>query len=82
MGFALHRCVSAAVDKMLHQDGEHGLLSATGFVRTPGFVPESVKNIADASGFVKIRQKACNLTKKRQISMNISPRVYILHEEA
>ena len=51
-------------------------------VRTPGFVPESVKNIADAFGFVKIRQKACNLTKKRQISMNISPRVYILHEEA
>ena len=28
VGFALHRCVSAAVDKMLHQDGEHGLLSA------------------------------------------------------
>ena len=50
--------------------------------RTPGFLPESVKNIADASGFVKIRQKACNLTKKRQISMNISPCVYILHEEA
>ena len=25
---------------------------------------------------------SCNLTKKREISMNISPRVYILHEEA
>ena len=50
--------------------------------RTSGFLPEAVKNIADASGFVKIRQKACNLTKKRQISMNISPRVYILHEDA
>ena len=50
--------------------------------RASGFLPESVKNIADASGFVKIRQKACNLTKKRQISMNISPCVYILHEDA
>ena len=28
VGFALHRCVSAAVDKMLHQDGEYGLLPA------------------------------------------------------
>ena len=73
MGFALHRCVSAAVDKGWRTRAS---------VRTPGFVPESVKNIADASGFVKIRQKACNLTKKREISMNISPRVYILHEEA
>lgn len=50
--------------------------------RTSDFLPEAVKNIADASGFVKIRQKACNLTKKRQIFIDISPCVYILHEDA
>ena len=68
---------SAQMEQMLRTNGENRLRPAVS-----GFLPESVKNIADASGFVKIRQKACNLTKKRQISMNISLRVYILHEEA
>ena len=68
---------NAQMEQMLRTNGKKQASACAS-----GFLPESVKNIADASGFVKIRQKACNLTKKRQISMNISPRMYILHEEA
>jgi hypothetical protein len=51
--------------------------------RTPGSVPGFFdKIITNPPHPVKQPKKACNFTKKRQISAKISLRVYILHEEA